>query len=83
MAYQERKSEDLPKELFILSGELRGVSVPLTVRLGSSSDCDVVLLDEAGEDPSEAVISTGEDGSYVFESIAGSVRIGRRGVIAR
>jgi len=80
MAYQERKSEDIPKELFILDGELRGVSFPLTkddIRLGSAADCDVVLLDETGE-PSEVLIATEEDGSCRFETVAGSVRIGRR-----
>ena len=80
MAYRKPDSEDLPNELFILSGELRGVSVPLTgdeIRLGSGADCDVVLLDEVGE-PSEVIIAPSEDGSYTFESVAGSVRIGRR-----
>lgn len=80
MAYQKSKSGDTPSELHILSGELRGVSVPLTgdeIRLGSVSDCDVVLLDEH-EEPSEVVISQGDDGSYRFESVVGSVRIGRR-----
>lgn len=79
MAYRKPKTADIPKELFILSGELRGVSVPLAggnIRLGTSSECDVVLLNEPG-DESEAVISSNEDGTYAFEAIAGSVRVGR------
>ena len=80
MAYPKSASKDVPTELYILNGELRGVSVPLAgdeIRLGSSPECDVVLLDEFGE-PSEVVISPDEDGAYTFEAVTGSVRIGRR-----
>jgi len=80
MVYGKSNSEDAPKELFILSGELRGVSVPLAeeeIRLGSSSDCDVVLLDEFGE-RAEVLITPSQNGSYAFEAVAGSVRVGRR-----
>ena len=79
--YQKSKSDRSSKQLFILNGELRGVSVPLAteqIRLGSSADCDVVLLDESDEN-SEVLITPNEaDGTYAFEAIAGKVRIGRR-----
>jgi len=82
MAYRKSKSQDIPSELFILNGELRGVSVPLSegkVRLGSSSDCDVMLLDAAG-DAIEVVITPEDEekGSYSLEAVTGQVRVGQR-----
>jgi len=78
MAYSHRRSVDAEERLFVLNGELRGVSVPLSnnsLRVGSSADCDVVLLDTDG---TEAEVSFRiSDDTYGVSDSYGDVRVGR------
>lgn len=80
MAYGQRDPQPAAGELFILNGELRGVSVPLSdaeIRIGSAADCDVVLLDDDNE-LAELVLSPAEQGGYEASDAVGYVKINGR-----
>lgn len=84
MAYSDSQLESGAERLFVLSGELRGVSVPLgkgTFRVGSSNDCDVILLSKSETD-SEASFTPSDDGKLFATDPVGDVRIGRKTLAA-
>ena len=79
MAYSHDQSDISEQRLFVLNGELRGVSVPLesnVLRVGSSADCDVVLLD-AHDSESEVSVSSDEN-AFALSDPFGDVHIGMR-----
>lgn len=79
MAYSHDHPAEDGQRLFVTNGELRGVSVPLEVgelRVGSSSDCDVVLLG-ADDSESEVSIVVSDDGFALRDAI-GDIRIGQK-----
>ncbi len=80
MAYSDSNHANDAERLFVLNGELRGVSVPLdagTFRVGSSSQCDVILL-SSGDTEFEASFTSSGDGELLVANPIGDVRIGRR-----
>lgn len=80
MTYLRPGSDENVDQLFILNGELRGVSVHLgddQLHLGSSSDDDVVLVDDLA-DGAGMTISSCSRGKYVIGNVTGKVLVGRR-----
>lgn len=80
MAYSDSQLVSGAERLFVLNGELSGVSVPLnasTFRVGSSSQCDVILLSN-DDTESEASFTYSDDGKLLATDPIGDVRIGRR-----
>ena len=80
MAYSDSQFESSAERLFVLNGELRGVSVPLgkgTFRVGSSNDCDVILLSNEN-DESEVSFTFSDDEELFLTDPVGDIRVGRK-----
>ncbi len=80
MAYSDSQLESSAERLFVLNGELRGVSVPLgkgTFRVGSSNDCDVILLSNEN-DESEVSFTSSDDEELFLTDPVGDIRVGRK-----
>lgn len=83
MTYNQRDERTKTDSVVILSGELRGVSVPFgagALRIGSDPSCDVVLLTDADSISamSEATLTSSPDEAYRVGLASGEVRVGRR-----
>lgn len=77
MAYSHDQIDGPEHRLFVLNGELRGVSVPLSeapLRVGSSDDCDVILFDEDQCGAEVTITATGNRLRLVEGT--GDVRVG-------
>ena len=80
MAYSHCPDEKCNPGLFVLNGELSGVSVPLTdkpVRVGEGQDCDIVFLDNECNG-AEVTLAQNADGCYILSDPEGKVHVGHK-----
>ncbi len=77
MVYGADHSDSPVQRLFVLNGELRGVSVPLddaVLRVGSGDDCDVILVSSSNDSDAEVSISP-DGGGFLLSDAQGEILV--------